>query len=142
MTPDYGSDRNCIDNIMLALASVIEQQSIKTVLLCGVAVFVSQGAFAQSDQQRISENEQNASAEPLPSVVIQTKKSRSTLSLPATTLQSLLPGMNPLKGLHQLAGVSFQSADPWGNNEQNFSLFIHGFSAQQLGYTLDGCATR
>nr|WP_315468817.1 TonB-dependent receptor [uncultured Undibacterium sp.] len=138
MTPDYGFDRNCIDNIMLALASVIEQQSIKTVLLCGVAVFVSQGAFAQSDQQRISENEQNASAEPLPSVLIQTKKSRSTLSLPATTLQSLLPGMNPLKGLHQLAGVTFQSADPWGNNEQNFSLFIHGFSAQQLGYTLDG----
>jgi hypothetical protein len=37
-----------------------------------------------------------------------------------------------------LPGVSFQTADPWGNNEQNSSLFIHGFSTQQLGYTLDG----
>lgn len=80
----------------------------------------------------------DATAISLPSVIIQAQKNRSTLALRGTTLQSLLPGMNPLKGLHQLAGVNFQSADPWGNNEQNFSLFIHGFSAQQLGYTLDG----
>ncbi|MBC3873426.1 TonB-dependent receptor [Undibacterium flavidum] len=74
----------------------------------------------------------------LPAVVIQGQKSRSALALRGTSLQSLLPGMNPLKGMHQLSGVNFQSADPWGNNEQNFSLTIHGFSAQQLGYTLDG----
>jgi hypothetical protein len=30
------------------------------------------------------------------------------------------------------------TADPWGANEQNQSLYIHGFNAQQLGYTLDG----
>lgn len=73
-----------------------------------------------------------------PAVVIQGQKSRSVLAVRGTSLQTLLPGMNPLKGLHQLSGVNFQSADPWGNNEQNFSLTIHGFSAQQLGYTLDG----
>lgn len=71
-------------------------------------------------------------------ITIQAQKNRSTLALRGSALQALLPGMNPLKGLHQLAGVNFQSSDPWGNNEQNFSLFIHGFSAQQLGYTLDG----
>src|SRR6202012_1913632 len=37
-----------------------------------------------------------------------------------------------------LPGVTFLTADPWGNNEQNISLFIHGFSASQLGYTMDG----
>lgn len=129
---------------MFASASVFEQKRIKAVLLCGVAVLVSNGAQAQSDQLPVKTDQaaklsaQNTAAEHVPTVLIQTQKSRSTLSLPASTLQSLLPGMNPLKGLHQLAGVTFQSADPWGNNEQNFSLFIHGFSAQQLGYTLDG----
>ena len=34
--------------------------------------------------------------------------------------------------------MTFLTADPWGNNEQNISLFVHGFSASQLGYTLDG----
>lgn len=34
--------------------------------------------------------------------------------------------------------MSFQTADPWGNNEQNLSLFVHGFGGQQLGYTMDG----
>ena len=37
-----------------------------------------------------------------------------------------------------MPGVTFLTADPWGNNEQNISLFVHGFNAQQLGYTLDG----
>ena len=34
--------------------------------------------------------------------------------------------------------MTYLTADPWGNNEQNISLFIHGFNQQQLGYTLDG----
>jgi hypothetical protein len=34
--------------------------------------------------------------------------------------------------------VLYITADPWGNNEQNAQLFIHGFSASQLGYTMDG----
>ena len=72
------------------------------------------------------------------SVVIQAQKSRSAFKLGEGALQSQLPGMNPLKALHRLPGVNFQSADPWGNNEQNFSLFIHGFNSQQLGCTFDG----
>jgi iron complex outermembrane receptor protein len=50
----------------------------------------------------------------------------------------LLPGLSPLKAIQTLPGVLYVTADPWGNNEQNTSLFIHGFNGQQLGYTLDG----
>lgn len=66
------------------------------------------------------------------------KRTRSSTLLSTQDVQAPLPGTNPLKALQMLPGVSYQTADPWGNNEQNASLFIHGFSTQQLGYTLDG----
>ena len=50
----------------------------------------------------------------------------------------MLPGVSPLGAIQTLPGVLYRTADPWGNNEQNISLFIHGFNQQQLGYTLDG----
>jgi len=71
-------------------------------------------------------------------VEISTRKTRSSVALSGAEMQKVLPGVNPLKALQALPGVSFQTADPWGNNEQNLSLFIHGFSASQLGYTMDG----
>lgn len=77
-------------------------------------------------------------AAPLPTVEISTHKTRSSVALNKSEIQKILPGTNPLKALETLPGVSFQSADPWGNNEQNLSLFVHGFSGQQLGYTMDG----
>ncbi|HEX7759026.1 MAG TPA: TonB-dependent receptor [Caulobacteraceae bacterium] len=63
---------------------------------------------------------------------------RSVVSLNAQEAQKLLPGVSPLKAIQTLPGVVFETADPWGNNEQNESLFVHGFSTQQLGYTMDG----
>ncbi|WP_075793672.1 TonB-dependent receptor [Massilia putida] len=71
-------------------------------------------------------------------VEISTRKTRSSVALSGAEMQKVLPGVNPLKALQTLPGVSFQTADPWGNNEQNLSLFIHGFNGQQLGYTMDG----
>ncbi len=71
-------------------------------------------------------------------VRITARKTRSAVALAARDIQLALPGTNPLRALQALPGVSFQSADPWGNNEQNLSLFVHGFNGQQLGYTLDG----
>ena len=53
-------------------------------------------------------------------------------------IQKVLPGVSPLKAIQTLPGVVFETADPWGNNEQNEALFVHGFSTQQLGYTMDG----
>ncbi|HEY8025221.1 MAG TPA: TonB-dependent receptor [Burkholderiaceae bacterium] len=71
-------------------------------------------------------------------VEISSRKTRSTVSMNAGEIQKILPGVNPLKALETLPGVSFQTADPWGNNEQNLLLFVHGFNGQQLGYTMDG----
>jgi hypothetical protein len=71
-------------------------------------------------------------------VEISTRKTRSSVALSGVEIQKVMPGANPLKALQALPGVSFQTADPWGNNEQNLSLFVHGFNGQQLGYTMDG----
>jgi hypothetical protein len=76
-----------------------------------------------------------------PSVTITIVTGRVTRSVTQVTnveIQKVLPGISPLKAIQTLPGVTFMTADPWGNNEQNISLFIHGFNAQQLGYTLDG----
>src|SRR5579859_6874852 len=71
-------------------------------------------------------------------VVTYTKATRSSVDLGSAEIQTQLPGINPMKAIETLAGVVFMSADPWGANEQNESLYIHGFNAQQLGYTMDG----
>jgi outer membrane receptor protein involved in Fe transport len=71
-------------------------------------------------------------------VVTVAKTTRSSVAISAVEMQKLLPGVNPLKAIETLPGVVFETADPWGNNEQNEVLFVHGFSTQQLGYTMDG----
>ena len=71
-------------------------------------------------------------------IVTSEKTTRSSVVLVNVEAQKLLPGISPLKAIETLPGVVYETADPWGNNEQNESLFVHGFSTQQLGYTLDG----
>ncbi|WP_258046876.1 TonB-dependent receptor [Sphingomonas folli] len=71
-------------------------------------------------------------------VVVTGAVTRSVTQIGSVEVQKILPGISPLKALQTLPGVTYLTADPWGNNEQNISLFIHGFNAQQLGYTLDG----
>ena len=70
-------------------------------------------------------------------VVTTTRTTRSSVTLAGPEVQKILPGISPLKGIETLPGVVFETADPWGNNEQNLALFVHGFSTQQLGYTMD-----
>jgi hypothetical protein len=60
------------------------------------------------------------------------------VAIGAVEAQKVLPGISPLKAIETLPGVVYETADPWGNNEQNESLVIHGFTTQQLGYTMDG----
>src|SRR5476649_1331771 len=79
-----------------------------------------------------------AAGGPITTVEVASHKTRSSVAINKSDMQKILPGINPLKALETLPGVSFQTADPWGNNEQNLSLFVHGFSGQQLGYTMDG----
>ena len=71
-------------------------------------------------------------------IIVTSRASRSVTQVSTVEIQKILPGVSPLKALQTLPGVTYLTADPWGNNEQNISLFIHGFNAQQLGYTLDG----
>ncbi len=70
-------------------------------------------------------------------VVTMARTTRSAVEIGAVESQKILPGVSPLKAIETLPGVLYVTADPWGNNEQNLSLFVHGFSTQQLGYTLD-----
>lgn len=71
-------------------------------------------------------------------IVVTGRRTRSVGELAGPEMQKILPGINPLKAINTLPGVTFLTADPWGNNEQNITLYIHGFNQQQLGYTLDG----
>ena len=71
-------------------------------------------------------------------VVTMARETRSSVEIDTQTIQKMLPGVSPLKAIQTLPGVLFETADPWGNNEQNEALFVHGFSTQQLGYTMDG----
>ena len=71
-------------------------------------------------------------------IIVTAKSTRSATTITASEIQKLLPGVAPFKALQTLPGVLYVTADPWGNNEQNAQMFIHGFSASQLGYTMDG----
>ncbi len=71
-------------------------------------------------------------------VITNSKTTRSAVAIGTEEVQKILPGINPLKAIQTLPGVLFETADPWGNNEQNEFLYVHGFSTQQLGYTMDG----
>ncbi len=71
-------------------------------------------------------------------VVTMARETRSSVELDTQTIQKVMPGVSPLKAIQTLPGVLYETADPWGNNEQNESLFVHGFATQQLGYTMDG----
>ena len=71
-------------------------------------------------------------------IVTAARTTRSSVTLAGQETQKILPGISPLKAIETLPGVVFETADPWGNNEQNEALFVHGFSTQQLGYTMDG----
>ena len=71
-------------------------------------------------------------------IVVTGRQTRAVTTMSGPEIQKIQPGVSPLKAIQTLPGVTYLTADPWGNNEQNISLFIHGFNAQQLGYTLDG----
>lgn len=71
-------------------------------------------------------------------IVVTGKTTRSATAITQVEIQKILPGVSPLKAIETLPGVLFITADPWGNNEQNSQIFVHGFNYQQLGYTMDG----
>ncbi len=92
-------------------------------------------AFAQDAAQPAQPAADSAPQQEL--VVKVNRITRSSVELGGGEMQKILPGVNPLKAIQTLPGVLFETADPWGNNEQNETLFVHGFNLQQLGYTFD-----
>ena len=72
------------------------------------------------------------------SIIVTAKATRSATAIPQSEIQKILPGVSPLKAIQTLPGVLYITADPWGYNEQNAQIFIHGFAFNQLGYTMDG----
>ena len=138
---------------MATIADMFTSENLRLVFLSGVSLFwlpvagqalpaTSPLASAVALDLPVAtevESVQLADAMTAPVIVlISHQKTRSSVSVNQSEIKRMLPGTNPLKAIHSLPGVSFQTADPWGNNEQNLSLFVHGFSGQQLGYTLDG----
>jgi iron complex outermembrane recepter protein len=71
-------------------------------------------------------------------IVIGSGQTRSVSTLLPANLTILPPGSSAQKALNFLPGVSAQSIDALGLNEQSMTLQVRGFSTTHLGYTLDG----
>lgn len=71
-------------------------------------------------------------------IVVGSGETRSVLTLVPSNLDVLPPGTSVQKALNFLPGVSAQSIDALGVNEQSLSLQVRGFNTTHLGYTLDG----
>ncbi|QDH17876.1 TonB-dependent receptor [Swingsia samuiensis] len=68
-----------------------------------------------------------------------THKSHGThIILSRKIMDEQLPGTNPLKTLAQLPGIQFQSDDPQGIDTYAIQLYMHGFTQNEIGMTLDG----
>ncbi len=103
--------------------------SVCTAALC--AMTLAAPAFAQGAAPADDDSEAS-------SIVVTAKATRSATAIPQSEIQKILPGVSPLKAIETLPGVLYITADPWGYNEQNAQIFIHGFAFNQLGYTMDG----
>lgn len=103
-------------------------------LMIGAAVIAMPARAQQQSDTAVPEAATNGDQ----IVVTATRTTRSSVELGAAEIQKVLPGANPVKAIQTLPGVQFETADPWGNNEQNIALFVHGFNQNQLGFTMDG----
>lgn len=110
-------------------------------LSTGAVLLIAQAAPALA-QDAPKADTQEADAQPAPDasgddILVTANSTRSVTQLAGPEIQKIMPGVAPLRAIQTLPGVTFTNADPWGNNEQNTQLFIHGFNGQQLGYTFD-----
>ncbi|USQ97938.1 TonB-dependent receptor [Caulobacter sp. RL271] len=71
-------------------------------------------------------------------VIVGSGQTRSVSTLVPSSLETLPPGTSVQKALNFLPGVSAQSIDALGVNEQSLSLQVRGFNTTHLGYSLDG----
>lgn len=95
-------------------------------------------AAAETAADVVADAAADAGGEAPQTIVVTAKATRSATAINSEEIQKILPGISPLKAIQTLPGVLYITADPWGNNEQNAQIFVHGFNFQQLGYTMDG----
>ena len=108
------------------------RQSVCAAVLA--AAIMATPAFAQSATTAAPADDDSEAG----SIIVTAKATRSATAIPQSEIQKILPGISPLKAIQTLPGVLYITADPWGYNEQNAQIFIHGFAFNQLGYTMDG----
>lgn len=70
--------------------------------------------------------------------VVGAGSTRTTAALSAAEIEAQVPGVAPQSLLATLPGVNVQTTDPFGLYEFGDSMRIRGFSANQVGVTLDG----
>ncbi|MFH1495460.1 MAG: TonB-dependent receptor [Pseudomonadota bacterium] len=81
--------------------------------------------------------EENAAVETEAINVFGRGQTRQVTTVTREDLQQSAPGTSPLKVMDKVPGVHFESADAYGAYEWSTSISVRGFSAGQLGYTLD-----
>ncbi|WP_249201654.1 TonB-dependent receptor plug domain-containing protein [Gluconobacter sphaericus] len=70
--------------------------------------------------------------------VVGSGSTRQMQSVSRRDMQNLVPGTTPLKAVGNLPGVQFSSSDPLGIDLWSQSFYMHGFTSDQLGFTVDG----
>ncbi len=73
----------------------------------------------------------------LPPIVVVGRAVRATNAVTAGEIEKATPGTSPLKLINQLPGVNYTGSDSFGAYEWGNDLSIRGFSAGQIGATLD-----
>lgn len=96
-------------------------------------------AYATDDTPPAAPADADTTAKTLDSVsVIGRGETRQVQRITQVDKQVLPPGTSGQKLLDKLPGVSVQSNDAFGANEESQSVTLRGFDKSRLGYTLDG----
>ena len=90
------------------------RRALKCVLLVGTTLAGMPLATAVKAQTA------NSSTIDVETVIVSAKSSttRSAVDISGVEAQKILPGVAPLKAIETMPGVVYETADPWGNNEQ------------------------
>ena len=108
--------------------NMIHRHLFASVSLLSLAVASPSFAQAVSDQASTVDDV----------VVFGRGETRQQASITSEAIAIETPGTSPLKAIERLPGVSFQSADAFGNYEWSARIALRSFNQNQLGFTLDG----
>jgi len=110
----------------------MSQKSAAALAVLACFTFVTQVQAAEEPTSAVDDSELEQI------VVVGSGQTRSVSTLVPSNLEVLPPGTSVQKALNFLPGVSAQSIDALGTNEQSLSIQVRGFNTTHLGYTLDG----